>query len=182
MDMYFIALVAPEKINADVLKWKTWFRDHYGCGVALKSPAHITLIPPFRMQEALEPALKNRLEVFAGLYENFEVTFCNFSHFKPRVIYVDVCKNEKLDILHREINEAISSENKYPVKKENRAFHPHITLATRDLKKSAFYDAWNFFAEKKYNAKWMVDSLSLLRHNKKNWDVIFTSRFRQQAL
>ena len=50
MNMYFIALVAPEEINTPILKWKTWFRDNFGCTVALKSPAHITLIPPFRMQ------------------------------------------------------------------------------------------------------------------------------------
>jgi len=179
MNMYFIALVAPEEINTVILKWKNWFRDNHGCTVALKSPAHITLIPPFRMSEELEAELKNRISSFSDSCEKFELTLRNFSAFKPRVVFVDVVKNEKLDALYQSVCTRISTENEFPVKRDDRPFHPHITLATRDLYKGAFYSSWKIFAEKKYNALWKVDSISLLRHNKKNWDVIFTSRFPQ---
>ncbi len=57
MNMYFVALVAPPDINADVLKWKNFFKEKFGCTVALKSPAHITLIPPFWMKEESEDDL-----------------------------------------------------------------------------------------------------------------------------
>lgn len=177
MNMYFIALVAPDEINTPVLKWKSWFRENFGCAVALKSPAHITLIPPFRMPGELETELKNSISTFCYDCEKFELILLNFSAFKPRVIFVDVVKNEMLDSLYLALNNRISLENKIPVKKENRPFHPHVTLATRDLYKKAFYSGWEIFSEKKYKAKWTVDSISLLRHNKKNWDVIFTSRF-----
>jgi len=50
-------------------------------------------------------------------------------------------------------------------------------LATRDLYKKAFQEAWEIFSKKKYEALWMVSGISLLRHNKKNWDVIFTSQY-----
>jgi hypothetical protein len=52
-----------------------------------------------------------------------------------------------------------------------------MSLATRDLYKKAFYEAWEIFSVKKYEASWEVNGISLLRHNKKNWDVIFTSQF-----
>jgi 2'-5' RNA ligase len=51
MKMYFVAILAPEKINADALKWKLYFREKFGCRAALHSPAHITLVPPFWMKE-----------------------------------------------------------------------------------------------------------------------------------
>jgi 2'-5' RNA ligase len=177
MNMYFIALVAPEEINSVVLKWKNWFRDQHGCIVALKSPAHITLIPPFRMSEDQEEDLKTNISDLTEACEKFDIMLCNFSSFKPRVIFVDVIKNEKLETLYQSICEEITNENKFPVKKENRPFHPHVTLATRDLYKKAFYAAWKIFEEKKYEASWTINNISLLRHNKKNWDVIFTSRF-----
>ncbi len=62
--------------------------------------------------------------------------------------------------------------------KEDRPFHPHLTIATRDLRKKAFYEAWEHFKKKEYAAEWITEGISLLRHNKKNWDVLFTSQFQ----
>ncbi len=85
-----------------------------------------------------------------------------------------------LNDLQRSLNDFLLSANKYPVNSENRPFHPHVTLATRDLYKKAFYEAWEFFSIKKYEANWRVNGISLLRHNKKNWDVLFTSQLEDQ--
>lgn len=176
MNMYFIALVAPGKINSRVLKWKNFFKEHYGCTAALKSPAHITLIPPFWMKEALEADLINSINEFSSTKNKFEIIVKDFAAFIPRVIYVDVVKNEILNKLYGSLADFIYAANKYPVKKEDRPFHPHVTLATRDLYKKAFYEAMEIFSTKKYEASWLVTGISLLRHNKKNWDVIFTSQ------
>ena len=175
--MYFIALVAPPEIDQQVLKWKNYFKEHFQCIVALKSPAHITLVPPCWMKEELEDDLIRSISAFSNSKNRFEITLKNFAAFKPNVIYVDVLKNEILNDLHESLNDFIDQQNKFPQKKEDRSFHPHVTLATRDLYKKAFYEAWETFYEKKYEAKWMVNGISLLRHNKKNWDVIFTSQF-----
>ena len=176
MNMYFLALVAPEEINLQVLKWKNFFKEKYGCTVALKSPAHITLIPPFWMNENLESELIRSIDEFCAGKNKFEVSLSGFAAFKPRVIYVDVVKNEILNEFHESINNFIYEQNQYPVKKHDRPFHPHVTLAARDLYKKAFNEAWGIFSEKKYDAAWLVKGVSLLRHNKKNWDVIFTSQ------
>jgi len=176
MNMYFVALVAPEEINLQVLKWKNFFKEKYGCTVALKSPAHITLLPPFWMNEDLENGLIHSIDEFSAVKNKFEVSLRGFAAFKPKVIYVDVLKNKILDEFHESLNDFIYSQSKYPVKKEDRPFHPHVTLAARDLYKKAFNEAWGIFSEKKYGASWLVQGISLLRHNKKNWDVIFTSQ------
>ena len=177
MNMYFIAIVAPEEINQQVLKWKNFFKERYECSVALKSPAHITIIPPFWMNEELENDLINSIREFSISKPKFEITLQNFAAFSPKVIFVDVVKNEILNGLYRSFADFIISQNKFPIKKEDRPFHPHVTLATRDLYKKAFQEAWDIFSKKKYEALWIVSGLSLLRHNKKNWDVIYTSQF-----
>jgi len=174
--MYYIAIVAPEVINQEILKWKNYFKDHFECSVALKSPAHITLIPPFWMEEGLEKDLMSSIKEFSVTKNKFEITLKDFAAFKPKVIFVDVVKNEILNDLYQSFTDYIFSENKFPIKKDDRAFHPHVTLATRDLYKKAFQEAWEIFSKKKYEATWPVNSISLLRHNKKNWDVIFTSQ------
>ena len=175
--MYFVALVAPEEIDRQILKWKNFFKENYGCTVALKSPAHITLIPPFWMNEGLEKDLIKSIDELSTAKNKFEITLKDLAAFKPRVIYVDVLKNELLNGLHESLSDFIYKQNKFPIKKEDRSFHPHVTLATRDLYKKAFYEAWEIFSVRKYEALWLVKGISLLRHNKKNWDVIFTSQF-----
>ena len=176
MNMYFVALVAPREINDQVVKWKNFFKEHYQCIVALKSPAHITLIPPFWMQAELESDLINSIAEFSLTIKSFDLVLKDFEAFRPRVIFVDVLKNETLHELHHTLTDFIYKQDRFPVKKEDRPFHPHVTLAARDLYKKAFYEAWEIFSTKKYEAYWKVNGISLLRNNKKNWDVIFTSQ------
>ena len=178
MNMYFVAIVAPEEINLQVLKWKNFFKERYECTVALKSPAHITIIPPFWMNEALEDDLINSINEFSGIKNKFEIIVKDFGAFKPKVIFVDMIKNEQLNDLHHSFNDFIYSQNKFPIKKDDRPFHPHMTLATRDLYKKAFQEGWEIFSKKKYEASWMINGIALLRHNKKNWAVIFTSQLQ----
>ena len=176
MNMYFVALVAPKEIDQQVLKWKNYFKEHFKCIVALKSPAHITIIPPFWMNEELENDLINSIREFSVTKTKFEITLQNFAVFQPKVIFVDVVKSEVLNGLYRSFADFILGQNKFPVKKDDRPFHPHVTLATRDLYKKAFHEAWEVFSVKKYETAWLVNGISLLRHNKKNWDVISTSQ------
>ena len=177
MNMYFIAIVAPEEINQQVLKWKNYFKDHFECTVALKSPAHITLIPPFWMKEELEDDLVESIQGFSITKNTFQIAVKDFAAFKPKVIFAEVVKSEMLNALYQSFADFIISQNKFPIKKDDRPFHPHVTLATRDLYKKAFQETWKIFSKKKYGALWIVNGISLLRHNKKNWDVIFTSHF-----
>ena len=63
--MYFIALVLPGELNEKVLHWKNFMHDRYDCKVGLKSPAHITLIPPFWMEESSETLLLADIDALA---------------------------------------------------------------------------------------------------------------------
>ena len=178
MNMYYIAIIAPEEINQQVLKWKNFFKEQFGSTVALKSPAHITLIPPFWMKENLESDLISSIEKFSAIKNKFEIILKDFNSFKPKVVFVDIIKSEQLNKLYKSFSDFIYLQDRFPIKKDDRPFHPHVTLATRDLYKKAFQEAWEIFSKKKFEALWIVNGISLLRHNKKNWDVIFTSQFQ----
>ncbi len=53
---------------------------------------------------------------------------------------------------------------------KNRGYTPHLTLAFRDLKKASFNEAWEEFQDKEYKAGWDVNTVTLLKHNGKEWD------------
>ena len=145
MRMYFIAMVLPGELNKKVLKWKNFMHEKFGCKVGLKSPAHLTLIPPFWMPEEKEQRLTADIDAISSSAQPFTIATKNFSAFKPRTIYVDVVVNEKLRLLKAVIDKFFSDAD-YKIKMESRPFHPHITIATRDLHKKHFHEAWTLFA------------------------------------
>ena len=177
MMMYFVALVLPEDLNQQVLKWKNYMHERYQCKVSLKSPAHITLVPPFWLDESKENVLLSDINKIAIEEKAFTVETKNFSAFKPRTIFIDVVKNEKLVQLKEKTDAFFKNNELYKIKIDNRPFHPHITIATRDLLKKSFYEVWPVFEKERFEKRWEVTGISLLRHNKKNWDVIHTSQF-----
>jgi len=175
--MYFIAFVLPTDINDEVLKWKLFMNEHFNCFVALRSPAHITLVPPFWMNDDLENKLENAISQFAQHQSSFQINLKNFAAFKPKVIYVDVLLTPSLQTLHNQLQDYVIAGGLFPIKKDDRPFHPHVTVATRDLNKKAFFDAWETFKEERYEASCRIKEISLLKHDQKKWDVIFTSQF-----
>jgi len=175
--MYFIAFVLPTDINDEVLKWKLFMNEHFNCFVALRSPAHITLVPPFWMNDDLENTLENSISQFSQHQSSFQINLKNFAAFKPKVIYVDVLLTPSLQTLHDQLQDYVIAGGLFPIKKDDRPFHPHVTVAARDLNKKAFYDAWETFKEERYEASCRIKEISLLKHDQKKWDVIFTSQF-----
>ena len=177
MTMYFIALVLPDELNQEVLKWKHYMQQRYQCKVGLKSPAHITLVPPFWLDEPKEDNLLADVTAIAHEEKPFTITTNNFSAFQPRTIFIDVVKNEKLNQLKDKVDTFFKRNELYRIKINNRPFHPHITIATRDLFKKSFYEAWPVFENENFERQWEAKGISVLRHNKKNWDVVHTSQF-----
>lgn len=174
--MYFIAIVAPAQINTQVLQWKYYMRDHYGCTVALRSPAHITLIPPFWMNEQLEPGLITDVDSFSLQHHSFPITLKNFDAFKPRVIFVGIEENKSLQQLKSSLEQHLLSLHKYPIKKESRPYHPHLTIANRDLRKKDFYPAFDHFSKIDYAETFPASDIAVLKHDGMEWQVYHSSK------
>ena len=153
--------------------------EKYNCKVGLKSPAHITLVPPFWMQEEKEEQLINDIMLMSNQLQPFNMATHNFSAFKPRTIFIAPKPNEELNKVKKAIDDFFKTNSFYNIKIDARPFHPHITIATRDLYKKSFHEIWPWFAEKEFIAEWIVEGISVLSHNKKNWDVIHTSQFQK---
>lgn len=179
MTMYYIANVLPEVLNEKILPYKQMMFDQYHCKVGLKSPAHITFIPPYYMDETFENELITDLDNVCSSLQPVTVRTNNFSSFKPKTIFIDVAVDEKLQSLKKSVDAYFQTRTQYKMKLDTRPFHPHITIATRDMHKKIFYEVFPYFQQKNFLEQWEVNGLSLLRHNQKNWDVIHTSQFQK---
>ena len=65
MSLYYIAIVVPEPLQSEITAFKTAIHQRFGAKSALKSPAHITLFPPFRWEISNEKTLKTAIDDFS---------------------------------------------------------------------------------------------------------------------
>lgn len=170
--LYFIALIPPSPIYDEALEQKNYFKENYNSKASLNSPPHITMHMPFRWKEKKEKELVSAMEEFVRNFDPIKVCLDNFSAFPPRVIFINVVKSEALDQLQKNIQKFCKKEfNLFNANYKEQPFHPHLTLAFRDLKKPNFKKAWDEFAQKEYKAEFIADKLALLKHNGKIWQV-----------
>jgi len=178
LPLYFIALIAPDEINRQVLEWKRLMLKRFNCKVALRAPAHITVIPPFHMPETLERALIDMLDAFGSQQRTIQVHLQNFAAFAPRVIYVQVQPDQALQQVKENAAAWLLQAGRFPIRKDERPFQPHITIASRDLRKGDFATAWSYFQDRLYQASFEAGAISLLRHNAGSWGIVADSPFK----
>jgi 2'-5' RNA ligase len=183
LKQYFIALIPPPPISDDALRLKNYFRDQYNSKASLNSPPHITLHMPFKWKEEKEHELIEAFGKFSLGRPSFKIELHNFSAFVPRVIFIDVVPNDILSQLSKELHRFCKRElNLFNASYKDQPFHPHLTLAFRDLKKPMFEKAWAEFQERKFAARFDVESIVLLKHNGKIWEVFKEFLFDPSAL
>jgi 2'-5' RNA ligase len=169
---YFIALVAPSEIETTVHDFKIDLHDRFGTKSALKSPAHITLYPPFHIEETREQEIKALLENTCQESGSFEIELNNFDRFSRGVLFIHVEPGKDLNGLQQRITGAFDSFLNSVRKKEKRPFHPHMTIGNRGWTEGGFEQALEEYKTKKFSATWTVKNVSLLKLRER-WEIIY---------
>jgi 2'-5' RNA ligase len=170
--MYFIAIVCPDSTQQKLLNYKQWMLRQFNCKVALKSPAHITLVPPFYFSEEKEQQLLQTFNHFMWLPKSVSIRLNDFSHFGKRVIYVQVNKQAALEELRRALINYFNVQWPGIIKVEQKPFHPHITIANRDVTPSIFLKAWEYFSRQHYADVFDARTISLLKLIQGQWQIL----------
>lgn len=170
MSLYFIALIPPENIKEEIRSFKEEVKEKYNVKHALKLPAHITLQKPFKMPSPLEEELRAFLDKFSKKQQVFEIEVSGFGRFDQRAIFAEVTNKQPVIELFDKLQEGIAPFV-HPKDKQHN-IHPHLTIATRDLGRQNFPRVWEDFKDKNYEAIFKTESLFLLKHNGKLWEII----------
>ena len=169
--LYFIALIPGNELRDRVLAVKERMKALYNASHALKSPAHITLQMPFRRNSGDEPRMTETLRRFAAAEKPFELRLDGFGAFAPRVIYINITEPGPVRELHSRLKAVLSSELGLSPSELMNDVQPHITVATRDLTKTAFSQVWPEIRNEEFKATFTAGSIFLLKHNGKYWDI-----------
>lgn len=169
LQKYFIAIIPPEPVFSEIEAIKKEVSEKYNNKSALRSPPHITLHMPFEWKSEKEHVVIETLNSF-HFNSVFKTELKNYNCFEPKVIFIDVVKNEMLSGLQSALVNHIKTHlNVFNQANDLRGFHPHVTIAFRDLKKTAFYEMMKEYRLKPYSAVFPVNSFHLLKHTGKIW-------------
>ncbi|MEQ6168255.1 MULTISPECIES: 2'-5' RNA ligase family protein [unclassified Ekhidna] len=171
--LYFIAVLPPEEIHNEITHLKHEVAEKFDSKHALRSPPHITLHMPFKWKDKRYEELTDVIKNLNSDLKPFGVRLKNFDFFEPRVVFVNVVENGKLEELQKKVVDACRKQLKLDnANYKNRSFHPHVTIGFRDLKKRMFYEAKKEFEERKVSFKFLVNEITLLKHDGKKWNVV----------
>lgn len=179
---YFLAIIPPEPILSEAHQLKNHFKEKYHSKASLNSPPHITLHMPFLWKEKKENILLEKLKDFSLTQSHFELQLKNFKAFPPRVIYIDVVTNSALLLFQKALERFCKREFQlFNANRLDHAYHPHLTLAFRDLKKEQFALAWDEFKVKPYDQAFAVKEMAVLKHTGTAWEVLSTCLLNEVA-
>jgi 2'-5' RNA ligase len=175
--LYFIAILPNQELQKEVTELKKYMAANFQSKAALSSPPHITLYPPFREKEENEMKIINSLSDFATSQNQFELKLNGFGCFKPRTIFIKPEENDQMNVMQSNLIQHLKATINLSDPQNEKPYHPHMTIATRDLEKSLFFKAWNEFQTKEFKREFTVDRISLLKHNGKYWDILNELKF-----
>lgn len=167
---YFIAILLPSGITEEVKNLQEDLKQRFNTKAALRSPPHITLHMPFRWKIGREAELELSLSKFFGALFPFQLSLDGYGCFPPRVIFINVIKSNELIDCQRELSRYCRLNlGLFNATRVDQPFHPHVTLAFRDLRKPAFKLAWEEVRNRSYQATFDVGSVCLLQHDGYQW-------------
>lgn len=174
---YFLAIVPPDDILEKAESIKLGIKENFGVKYSLKSPAHITLKMPFSYNENKEEELRKKLESFLSSQMPFLLQIGGIKTFGKRVVFIDIEKSDPLLELQANLKLFCKRELHLPDELSDRNYHPHMTLAFKDLKESKFEGVLKFAQEKALDAEFSVADLVLLKRIENRWVIYFRIPF-----
>jgi 2'-5' RNA ligase len=167
---FFIALLPPQAIQAYATEVIQELGDRFQMRTS-KAPPHITLQAPFQWSLEQVPALEQCLAEFAERRQSsVPIRLSGFGAFAPRVLYIHVEKTSELLTLQKKLGEVLEATlDIVDPQSKRRSFTPHLTVASRNVMRSTFKQAWADLQSRSVEFEFVGDRLTLLIHNGQRW-------------
>lgn len=167
-----IAIVPPEPVFTDIRKEQEYIARTWGPSHALRTPPHITIIPPVALSSAQTGWLSGMAYAIASHGKAFTLKLYDYDFFRPRVVFVRPIVSPELQELHDLWRQALIARmphilDKYP----DRPYHPHMTLAHKDVHGRQFEAMRRYYSAKTYRTEFIADHFCILTYQGDGWIV-----------
>lgn len=168
---FFVALLPPAEIQAYANKVIQDLTQRYRTRTS-QSPPHITLQPPFLLHQERLADLSTSLQNFADEQPAVPVFLSNFAAFAPRVLYLNVVKTPELLALQAALSKHLMIDSMVDAsQQERRPYVPHLTVASRQMTRQIFQQAWLELQAQTVDFQFIADRLTLLIYIHQKWQI-----------
>jgi len=169
--LFFLAILPPRTISEEITAFKHEASRLFNAKHALNAPAHITVIPPFWSTNEHEASLLKTLSQINSELQEFEIECKGFGQFDPNVLFVHVESSVEMlacfNLCRKHIEEFLKEKLEL-----RKIFHPHATIAFKDLDKSLVQPAFKHFNKKTYEKNFYCSEVSLLCYIDRTWQIV----------
>jgi 2'-5' RNA ligase len=168
---FLIALLPPQEIQDYASQVIAELGDRYRTRTS-NAPPHITVQPPFVYELAEIAAVEQYLTQFAERRSPVPITLSGFGAFAPRVLYIQVAKTPELLTLQADLAADLNHHLQITdPKSKTRSYSPHLTVASRQLTRQSFQQAWAELQPRPVEFTFVSDRLTLLIHTGRCWQI-----------
>lgn len=169
-ELKLIAILPPEPVFTEIRQEQESIAATWGPRHALRTPPHITIIPPLLLSSGEVGWLYGMAYALASSVDAFRMELKDYNSFKPRVVYIHPKINAPLVDLFHLWHEALKVKMPHVLEKyPERPYQPHITLAHKDVTHAQFDKMWSHYATKHFQASFLVDRFHILTHGEEGW-------------
>lgn len=173
---HFVGVLVPAELTSTLQNCRDYMAQKYGCKSGYGTPIHITIIPPFALNESfstkeLVSTIRNAIEeLIEANAIPFSIKVDGFDAFGDRTIFAKVEKNEKWSLLKNIIQNAVLEKFPQSFRKDTREFTPHLTVANRDIPQDVITSTLHYFEEFNLSEEFLLNNIAIFTKNKKRWE------------
>ena len=170
---HFIGVLLPEDITLTLEDCRRYMNEAYGCKSGYGTPIHVTLVPPFRLQDNYSTADLARAIEKEVLSKKlwFTAHINNFDAFGDRTLFAKVQANNLWNRLRDETVKAVLNACPGCTKKDTRPFQPHVTVANRDIPAGVTTAALEVMNELNLVEDFPVNNITIFERRGSKWEV-----------
>lgn len=174
LSLYFIAFLPPPTLSDKIDEERNRFASKYQSYHALKTIPHITLQSPFKRPAAFEVEMHLQLEDFFKTISPFTIELNGYGNFQKqnKVIFITVEKSKEILTLHKNFVFTLRNQLQFSDRETSYMYHPHITMAQKDLSAENFYTALIDYEAKPFKENFTVSKAMMFKHNFRTWELL----------
>jgi 2'-5' RNA ligase len=172
---HFIGVTVPDALSQTLEECRTWMHEQYGCRSGYSTPIHITLIPPFHLEESyheeqlLESVCAAGARCAGQSLFPFTVPVDGFGSFAERTLFAHVCSGGSWEALRNAVYDELLARCPGCVQRDRRPFTPHLTIANRDIPAGAVPEALRHLSELELHTEFSADTIAVFKRQNGRW-------------
>ena len=171
---HFIGVLLSQELTLRLEGYRKYMNQKYGCKSGFGTPIHVTLVPPFQLDDKLITA-----DIVAALsqmasekkWHAFNAKIDGFDAFGDRTLFAKVIPSAVWTAFRASVYNTISALSPGNLRRDNRPFQPHITVANRDIPAGASTEALDYLNQLELKAAFPVDNITIFERKDKRWVV-----------